>query len=82
MMMETKYVVTFAKSSEIVMRYHNDVNVGGDDDDAGGGGGDDNDDDQVPRRQGEDTSGCLHCALNVSLAALSDYKGRPRWCWW
>ena len=33
---------------------------------------------QVPRRQGEDSSGCLHCALNVSLAALSDYKGRPR----
>ena len=34
---------------------------------------------QVPRRQGEDSNGCLHCALNVSLAALSDYKGRPRW---
>ena len=33
---------------------------------------------QVPRRQGEDSNGCLHCALNVSLAALSDYKGRPR----
>ena len=40
--------------------------------------GDGDGDGQVPRRQGEDGSGCLHCALNVSLAALSDYKGRPR----
>ena len=54
-------------------RNHNGVEDDDDDDD------DDNDGDgQVPRRQGEDGSGCLHCALNVSLAALSDYKGRPR----
>ena len=69
------------------IRNHNYVNVDGDGDDYDGfnvnddddGDGDDKDDDeQVPRRQGEDAIGCLHCALNVSLAALSDYKGRPR----
>ena len=58
--------------SHACFRKHNGDGDDDDDDDDGDG------DDQVPRRQGEDGSGCLHCALNVSLAALSDYKGRPR----